>query len=212
MLSSWHWNPQEYSSLLEGHKDWNFTLFSIIFFEFDRIMLPSPRGPSKRYTNLVIWSRPRVNNYLCLSFHFLSSWLSSSSHWLHFCSSLEVSTESSKLSDSIVTVLPASQVTLVFYQLLSSTTAVILKFSGCGCLLTTPLQRVYEDLFKFNGLYSALLKFNVVLKFKVLFKVYSSLKQLFNIIHFRFKVSIKVYPTSTFLRIYWSILDQLHLD
>jgi hypothetical protein len=35
--------------------------------------LPSPRGPSKRYTNLVIWSRPKVNclHYLCLSFHFL---------------------------------------------------------------------------------------------------------------------------------------------
>jgi hypothetical protein len=31
-----------------------------------------------------------------------------------------------------VTVLPASQVTLVFYQLSSSTTAVLLTFSGCG--------------------------------------------------------------------------------
>jgi hypothetical protein len=43
-----------------------------------------------------------------------------------------------KLSSSIVTVLPASQVTFVFYQPLSSTTAVLLNFSGCGCLL--PLQ------------------------------------------------------------------------
>ncbi len=156
-----------------------------------------------------------------MSFHFLSLWLSSSFYWLHFCSILEVSTESSKLPSSIVTVLQASQVTLVFYQPLSSTTAVLLNFSGCGCLLPTQAQRVYQDLFKFNGLYS------VLLNFKVLFKVYPSLKQLFKIIHFRFKVSIKVYPTSTFLRIYWSlvnhksiifkssgisILDQLYLD
>jgi hypothetical protein len=110
-----------------------------------------------------------------LSFHFLSSWLSPSFHLLHFCSILEVSTESSKLSSSIVTVLQASQVTLVFYQPLSSTTAVLLNFSGCGCLLPTQVQRVYQDLFKFNGFYSALLKF------KVLFKVYSSLKQLFKV-------------------------------
>ena len=89
---------------------------------------------------------------------------------------LEVSTESSKLSSSIVTVLQASQVTLVFYQPLSSTTAVLLNFSGCGCLLPTQVQRVYQDPFKFNGLYS------VLLKFKVLFEVYSSLKQLFKVI------------------------------
>jgi hypothetical protein len=30
-------------------------------FEIDRYTLFSPRGPSKRYINLVIWSRPRVN-------------------------------------------------------------------------------------------------------------------------------------------------------
>jgi hypothetical protein len=39
-----------------------------------------------------------------------------------------------------VTVLPASQVTLVFYQLSSSTTAVLLNYSGCGCLLPTQVQ------------------------------------------------------------------------
>ena len=76
---------------------------------------------------------------------------------------LEVSTENSKLSSSIVTVLQASQVTLVFYQLSSSTTAVLLNFSGCGCLLPTQVQRVYQDLFKFNGFYSVLLKFKVVI-------------------------------------------------
>jgi hypothetical protein len=89
---------------------------------------------------------------------------------------LEVSTESSKLSYSIVTVLQASQVTFVFYQPLSSTTAVLLNFSGCGCLLPTKVQRVYQDLFKFNGLYSALFSS------KFLLKVYSSLKQLFKVI------------------------------
>ncbi len=125
-----------------------------------------------------------------------------------------------KLSSSIVTVLPASQVTLVFFQLLSSTTAVLLNFSGCGCLLPTQVQRVYQDLFKFNGLYSVLLKFKVFIK--GLFKFEAVIQG-----HFRFNVSIEVYPTSTFLRIYWSlvnhksiifkssgisILDQLYLD
>jgi hypothetical protein len=152
----------------------DFTLSSIILFEFDRYTLPSPRGPSKRYTNLVTWSRPRVNNCLCLSFHFLSSWLSSSSHWLQFNSILEVSTESSKLSSSIVTVLPASQVTLVFYHFLSSTTAVLLNISGCGCLLLTRVQCVYQDLFKFNALYLALLKFRFV-------QVYSTYSRSFQI-------------------------------
>jgi hypothetical protein len=93
------------------------------------IRYPHPWGTSKQYINLIIWSRPRVNNCLCLISHFLSSWLSSSFHWFLFCSNLEVSTESSKLSSSIVTVLPVSQFTLVFYQPLSSTTAVLLNFS-----------------------------------------------------------------------------------
>jgi hypothetical protein len=118
---------------------------------------------------------------------------------------LDVSTESSKLSSSIVTVPQASQVTFVFYQPLSSTIAVLLNFSGCGCLLPTQVQRVYQDLFKFNGLYS------VLLKFKVLFKVYSSLKQLFKVIS-GCKVSIKVYPTSTFLRIYWSLVNHKSIN
>ena len=137
-----------------------------------------------------------------------------------FCSILEVSTESSKLSSSIVTVLQASQVTFVFYQPLSSTTAVLLNFSGCGCLLPTQVQRVYQDLLKFNGLYSVLLKFKVFIK--GLFKFEAVIQG-----HFRFNVSIEVYPTSTFLRISWSlvnhksiifkssgisILDQLYLD
>jgi hypothetical protein len=33
------------------------------------------------------------------------------------------------------------------------------------------------------------------------------LKQLFKVIHFRFKVSITVYATSTFLRIYCSLAN-----
>jgi hypothetical protein len=45
-----------------------------------------------------------------------------------------------KLSSSIVTVLLASQVTLVFYQPSSSNTAVLLNYSGRGCLLPTQVQ------------------------------------------------------------------------
>ena len=48
------------------------------------ICYPHPRGPSKRYINLVIWSRPRVNNCLCLISHFLSSCLLVSSSSLLF--------------------------------------------------------------------------------------------------------------------------------
>jgi hypothetical protein len=81
---------------------------------------------------------------------------------------LEVSTESSKLSSSIVTVLPASQVTFVFYQLSSLTTAVLLNFSGCGCLLPTQVRL---------QLYFLTTQAVVVfyqLRFNVFIKIYSS--------------------------------------
>jgi hypothetical protein len=94
-------------------------------------MLPSPRGPSKRYTNLVIWSRPRVNSLhcLCLSFHFLLSASSSFTSFLPTSSSCifgyslqyEVSIRKLKLSSSFEVVLQASQTAFVFYQLSSST-------------------------------------------------------------------------------------------
>jgi hypothetical protein len=93
-------------------------------------MLPSPRGPSKQYINLVIWSRPRVNTLicLCLSFHFL---LSASSYFISFfletsscffgCSlQLEVSIRNLMLSSSIAVVPQASQTAVVFYHLSSS--------------------------------------------------------------------------------------------
>jgi hypothetical protein len=55
-------------------------------------MLRSPRGPSKRYINLVIWYRPRVNNLhcLCLSFHFLHILPSLPSSLQHLLASLVV--------------------------------------------------------------------------------------------------------------------------
>jgi hypothetical protein len=110
-------------------------------------MLPSPRGPSKQYTNLVIWSRPRVNSLhcLCLNFHFLlpasssfTSFLPASSFCI-FGSSLplEVSIRKLKLSSSII--------------------AVFQDFSDFNCLLPT---------FKFNYSFtSGLLRLQLISTF-----------------------------------------------
>jgi hypothetical protein len=76
--------------------------------------------------------------------------------------------ECSNLSSSFVTVLQASQVTLVFYQPSSSTAAVLLNFSGCGCLLPTQVRL---------QLYFLTSQAEVVfyqLKFNVFIKIYSS--------------------------------------
>jgi hypothetical protein len=130
-----------FAGRLQGQK--RHSLQSNLFLSLTGIRYPHPRGPSKRYTNLVIWSRPRI--------HTVCAWpFTSSLPGYHlapigsiFCSILEVSAESSKLSSSIVTVLLASQVALVFYQPLSSTAAVLLNFSGCGCLLPVQVQLQY---------------------------------------------------------------------
>jgi hypothetical protein len=103
------------------------------------IRYPHPRGPSKRYINLVIWSRPRVNKLSVLDLP-LPFFLPPGFIFIFCCSFFGSVYWDFKLSSSIVTVLPASQVSLVFYQPLSSTTAVLLNFSGCGCLLPTQVQ------------------------------------------------------------------------
>jgi hypothetical protein len=106
-------------------------------------MIPSPRGPSKQHTNLVIWSRPRVNTFhcLCLSLHFLPLISSLSSSLQYLLVSLAVICNRKYPSES-----SSCQVQLQLYLRLhrlqlSSTNfqvqllAVLQDFSGFNCLL-----------------------------------------------------------------------------
>jgi hypothetical protein len=112
-------------------------------------MLPSPRGPYKRYINLVIRSRPRVNTvyaWVCTSF-FLPLLPSLPSSLQHILASLAILCNRKYPSGS-----SSYQVILqLYFRLhrlqLSSTIfqirllAVIQDFSGFNCLL---------PIFKFN--------------------------------------------------------------
>jgi hypothetical protein len=144
----------------------DFTLSSLkTHSELDRYTLPSPSGPYKRYINLVIWSRPRVNTLhcQCLSFHFLLPASSSFTSFLPETSScifgsslpLEVSIRKLKLSISIAVVLQASQTAVVFYQLSSSTvscTSGLLRLHLSSFIVLSSIVTVLPDFSGFNCL------------------------------------------------------------
>ena len=112
--------------------------------ELDRYTLPSPKGSSKRYTNLVIWSRPRVNNCLCLLSHFqffnflpsvflLQLLLAYLFYWKCLLGSQAV-----KFNCDCTSGFTGHSCLLPTVS--SSTTAVLLNYSGCDCLLPTQVQ------------------------------------------------------------------------
>jgi hypothetical protein len=148
-LNQLHWNCE--GSWLDSHKNWNSLYPVYTYSELDRHKLPSPRDPSKQYTYLIIWSRPRVNSLYCLClslhFHFLPLLPSLPSSFQHLLASLAVICNGKYPSGS-----SSCQVQLQLYfslhrlQLSSTIFQVQLldvleDFPGYNCLLT---------FFKFN--------------------------------------------------------------
>jgi hypothetical protein len=133
-------------------------------------VLPSPRSPSKRYINLIIWSRPRFNTLccLCLSFYFLLPSSSSFTSFLPASSSCifgyylqkELSIRKLKLSSSIAVVLQASQTAIVFYQLSSSIVSCtfgLLRLQLSSSIFSSSIVTVLPE---YSGYYCFLRFFN----------------------------------------------------
>jgi hypothetical protein len=129
-------------------------------------MLPSLRGPSKRYINLVIWSRPELTLSV-LEFPLpdsssCTSFLPATSYYFFGNSlQLKVSTRKLKLSSSIAVVLQASQSAVIFYQFKVQLLAVLQEFSGYNLFLpfSSSIVTVLQDFSGNNGLLP-IFKFN----------------------------------------------------
>jgi hypothetical protein len=133
--------------------------------ELDRYTLPSPRGSSKRYINLVIWSRPRVNNCLCLLSHFqLSNFLPSvfllqlllaffCLHWKYLLGfqAVKFNCDCTSGSTGHFCLLPTVQVQLQLYFLTTQAVVVFyqLKFN-CSCTSFNYSGSVVHYQLKFN--------------------------------------------------------------
>jgi hypothetical protein len=123
--------------------------------ELDCYTLPSPRGPSKRYTNLVIWSIPRVNT-VCAWVSTSSLPCPSSQHHLLF---LLVSSSTGSVYRKLKGVKFNCSCTsgiLGYFCLLPTfkfNSSVLLNYSGCNCHLPTlqvQLLAVLQDYSDYN--------------------------------------------------------------